>query len=75
MGKGKTSGFSILGDFVPFHLQERRKLCSGRDIKWKKHGREFVSWQEKVGREDAGFKSSFTLQVVEIHLGHEQSVF
>lgn len=25
--------------------------------------------------EDVGFKSSFTLQGVKIHLGHEQSVF
>lgn len=35
--KEKISRFYISRDFLLFHLQERRKLCNCRDIKWKKN--------------------------------------
>lgn len=72
--KEKISRFYISRDFLLFHLQERRKLCNCRDIKWKKTWEGICVMSGEGRREDVEFKSSFTLEVIKI-LGHEQSAF
>lgn len=49
------------GYFVPFHLQERRKLCNCTNVieMEKCCERERMSWQEKEGGEEAGIKTRF----------------
>lgn len=71
----------ISGDFVLFHLQEGRKLCSCRDITWEKHGREFVSCQEKVEGKMLDLKAvslcrglKFMLAMNKMHFKHPHIV-
>lgn len=71
-GKRKISEFYILGNFVPFHLQEKRKSCNCRGVKWKKPWERIWVMAGEDERRNVGFKGSFVLQGVEIHLGHEQ---
>lgn len=66
---------------MPFHLQQRRKLCSCRDIKWKKHGRELVRCQEKVEWKMLDLKAvshcrglKFTLAMNKVYFKHPHVV-
>lgn len=72
-GKEKPQGFPFWGTLCPFTSRRGENCAVSGILNGKNKGGNLCHGRRRW--EDAGFKSSFTLQVVEIHLGHEQSVF